>query len=421
MRTCKIFATVSAVVVSAMTLAADDFQGATHITPFDEDTIAYSKTEAAGPVPRLQKQIDKGETRLKFEPEHGFLLALLRELKIDINSQMLVFSKTSFQRERISPKNPRAIYFNDHAYVGYVKGSPMLEVTSVDPKLGAIFYTLEQEPGARSLFRRNDQCLECHASTKSLGVPGHLVRSFACDEEGVVDLNRGTSLVTHRTPLLDRWGGWYVTGNSGNQTHRGNLIGKAAYERLENSGKGAGNISNLNQFFAVDEYPAATSDIVALMVLEHQSHMHNYITRLQYDARLALQQFGHLNYMKSKIESFLRYMLFTEETSLSAPIRGGTEFARNFCALGPKDNQGRSLRDFDLQTRLFKYPCSYLIYSEAFESLPPQLKELIYQRLWEILTGKDSAPDFQKIAVNDRIAIREILTQTKRPLPQSWK
>jgi hypothetical protein len=420
MRTWKIFAMVSAVVVRAMTLAADDFQGATHITPFDEDTIAYSKTEAVGPVPRLQKQIDKGEARLKFDPEHGFLLALLREFKIDTNSQMLVFSKTSFQRERISPKNPRAIYFNDHAYVGYVKGSPMLEVTSVDPRLGAIFYTLDQEPGARPQFRRNDQCLECHASTKSMGVPGHLIRSFACDEDGVVDLNKGTSLVTHRTPLLDRWGGWYVTGSSGNQAHRGNLIGKAAYERLENSGKGAGNIANLDQFFAVDEYPAATSDIVALMVLEHQSHMHNYITRLHYDARLALQQCGHLNYMKSKIESFLRYMLFTEETSLSAPVRGNTEFARNFCAIGPKDKQGRSLRDFDLQTRLFKYPCSYLIYSEAFESLPPQLKEVIYQRLWDILNGKETTPEFRSIPAGSRAAIREILTQTKSGLPSYW-
>lgn len=235
---------------------------------------------------------------------------------------MLVFSKTSFQRERISPNNPRAIYFNEGAYVGYVHESPMLEVTSVDPKLGAVFYTLDQEPGATPQFRRNDQCLECHASTKSMGVPGHLVRSFACDENGVVDLNKGTSLVTHRTPLLERWGGWYVTGSSEDQVHRGNLIGKAAYERLEKTGRGAGNISDLAQFFPVDEYPAAGSDIVALMVLEHQSHMHNYITRLHYDARLALQQFGHLNYMKTKIDSFLQYMLFTEEARLTSPIKG---------------------------------------------------------------------------------------------------
>jgi hypothetical protein len=411
----KVFAVVS--VLSTMTLAADDFQGATHMMPFDEDTIAYGRTEADGPVPRLKKQIEKGKVKLKFEPEHGFLLALLRELKIDTNSQMLVFSKTSFQRERISPNNPRAIYFNESAYIGYVHGSPMLEVTSVDPKLGAVFYTLDQEPGATPQFRRNDQCLECHASTKSMGVPGHLVRSFACDENGVVDLNKGTSLVTHRTPLPERWGGWYVTGSSKDQVHRGNLIGKAAYERLEKTGTGAGNISDLAQFFSVDEYPVASSDIVALMVLEHQAHMHNYITRLHYDARLALQQFGHLNYMKTKIDAFLRYMLFTEEARLTAPIRGNTEFTKNFSALGPKDRQGRSLRDFDLQTRLFKHPCSYMIYSESFDALPLQLKETIYKQLWNILNGNNSAADFQDIPLETRAAVREILVQTKHAFP----
>jgi hypothetical protein len=174
----KTLALLGALCLTAARVVGDDFQGATHITPFEEDTIAYSKTPADGSVPRLQSRIDKGEVNLKFEPEHGFLLALLRELKIDTNSQMLVFSKTSFQRERISPKNPRAIYFNDDAYVGYVKGSPMLEVTSVDPKLGATFYTLEQEAAVIPQLRRNDQCLECHASTKTMGVPGHLARSL---------------------------------------------------------------------------------------------------------------------------------------------------------------------------------------------------------------------------------------------------
>jgi hypothetical protein len=404
----------------AGTLLADDFQGATHVTPFDDDTIAYSKTEADGAIPRLQKRIDAGKVKLRFDPEHGFLLALLRELKIDSNSQMLVFSKTSFQRERISPRNPRALYFNDEAYVGYVHGSPMLEITSVDPKLGAVFYTLDQQRGTIPKFTRNDQCLECHASAKSMGVPGHLVRSFACDESGVVDLSNGTSPVTHRTPLLERWGGWYVTGNSGNQPHRGNLLGKAAYERLERSGKGAGNISDLAQFFPVKEYPAAGSDIVALMVLEHQSHMQNYITRLHFDARMALEQFGHLNYMKSKIDAFLRYMLFTEEAGLTAPIKGSTQFTKNFAGDGAKDKQGRSLREFDLQTRLFRYPCSYLIYSEPFDALPGKLKEVIYQRLWTILNGEDSSEEFRSIPRESRVAIREILAQTKQGLPDYW-
>src|SRR5688572_15257193 len=409
------------IILIAVAAMADDFQGSTHITPFDEDTINYSKTEADGPIPRLQKRLEKGDVILPFDPEHGFLTALLRELKVDTNSQMLVFSKTSFQRERISPTNPRALYFNDDVYIGYVHGSPMLEITSVDPKLGAVFYTVEQQRGSVPKFTRTDQCLECHASTKSLGVPGHLIRSFACDDNGTVDLTRGTSLVTHRTPLLERWGGWYVTGSAGGEAHRGNLIGYDAYDRLEKTGKGSGDFSDLSEFFAAEEYPAASSDIVALMVLEHQSHMHNYITRMNYEARIALEQFGHLNYLKSKVDAFLRYMLFTDEITLAKPVKGNTQFSKNFAARGSKDKQGRTLRDFDLQTRLFKYPCSYLIYSEAFDALPSELKDVIYKRLWGILNGSESNADFKKIPAETRTAVREILIQTKPGLPDYWR
>ena len=141
------------------------------------------------------------------------------------SSQVLVFSKTSFQRERISPQSPRAVFFNDEVYVGYVVGSPLLELATVDPKLGWVFYTLEQAEVEKPKFVRTDQCLECHASAKTMGVPGHLVRSFATDDDGVVDLATGTSLVNHRTPLEERWGGWYVTGTHGNQLH--SAFGKA--------------------------------------------------------------------------------------------------------------------------------------------------------------------------------------------------
>src|SRR5205814_2802844 len=141
---------------------------------------------------------------------------------------------------------------------------------------------------------RNDQCLECHASAKTMGVPGHLVRSFATDDSGVADLNSGISLVNHRTPLAERWGGWYVTGIHGSQIHRGNLVGKEAYERQEKEPNYLGNVTNLGDFFAIAKYPSPHSDIVALMVLEHQTHMHNFITRLNYEATLALRQYGHV-------------------------------------------------------------------------------------------------------------------------------
>jgi len=407
--------------VAGPPLLADDFQGATHLMPFDEGTINYSKAQDASSIARLQERLDRGAARLAHDEHFGYLPALLAALKIQTNSQMLVFSKTSFQRERIAPRTPRAIYFNDDVYVGYVLGSSLLEISAVDPKLGGVFYTLDQTKAERPKFVRTDQCLECHASAKTMGVPGHLVRSFATDESGVVDLSSGTSQVTHRTPFTERWGGWYVTGTHGDQAHRGNLFGKDAFARHEKEPNYLGNQSDLKRFFDTAHYPAAGSDIVALMVLEHQTHMHNFLTRLNYEATIALQQYGHIKYLKNVTEAFLRYLLFTEEAPLSAPVRGSEEFIRSFREQGPKDRQGRSLREFDLQTRLFKHPCSYLIYSEAFDKLPEPLKAQIYKRLWDILNGQDTTPAFENIPAQTRQAIREILVETKTGLPDYWK
>jgi len=395
--------------------ASADFQGAMHLMPFEEDTIGYSKaTDDASAIARLQQRIDKGETTLKFDKDLGYLPALMDELKIPRSSQMLVGSKTSFQRERISPETPRALFFNDDVYIGFIPGSPLMEVSVADPKLGGVFYTLDQVKKDKPRFVRNDQCLECHASAKTMGVPGHLVRSFDTDENGVVDLSSGTSLVNHRTPLADRWGGFYVTGTSGQQVHRGNAFGKDAP-------KTSNNVTNLDGFFDVSQYPASHSDIVALMVLEHQLHMHNFITRMNYSATLALKQYGHLNYLKSATEAFVKYLLFTEETPLTDAIAGNGGFQEWFAAQGPKDKKGRSLREFDLKTRLFKYPCSYLIYSEAFDSLPEALKTKLYDRLWEILTGRDTSSDFESLSPETRQAILQILVETKTGLPNNWK
>jgi hypothetical protein len=208
--TMKVFRELPVIRLGAVALAgwlcatatrADDFQGATHLMPFDEDTIKYSKTKEAGPIAHLQEQIDQGRLKLKHDEKFGYLPGLLSALGVPTNSQMLVFSKTSFQRERIAPKTPRAIFFNDDVYIGFVQGSQLLEISSVDPKLGGVFYTLEQTKVDRPKFVRTDQCLECHASAKTMGVPGHLIRSFATDENGAIDMATGISLVNHRTPI----------------------------------------------------------------------------------------------------------------------------------------------------------------------------------------------------------------------------
>ena len=400
---------------------ADDFQGATHMMPFEEDTINYNKAATTGAVTQLQKRIETGVATLKHDEAYGYLLALLDELKVPKSSQMLVFSKTSLQREHISPSTPRAIFFNDDVYVGFIPGAPLIELSFADPRLGGVFYTLDQTKADKARIVRNNQCLECHASAKTMGVPGHLARSFATDESGVVDFNSGVSQVNHRTPFEERWGGWYVTGTHGRQTHRGNLIGKGAFERQAKEPNYAGNVTNLSEYFDVSRYARNQSDVVALMVLEHQMHMHNFITRLNYETTMRLKQYGHVRYLKNTAESFLKYLLFAEETALTNQVQGSAEFARDFTSRGPRDKQGRSLRDFDLQTRLFKYPCSYLIYSDAFDALPAPMKEHLYSRLWEILTGKDQSATYASLHPATLQAILEILAETKRDLPSYWR
>src|SRR4051812_6816205 len=367
---------------STCRLRADDFQGATHMVPFEEDAINYNNAAVTGAVARLQKRLDAGEVTLKHDKSFGYLLSVLDQLKVPKSSQMLVFSKTSLQRERISPETPRSLFFNDNIYVGFIPGAPLIEVSIADPKLGAVFYTVDQTAD-QPKFVRNNQCIECHASSKTMGVPGHLVRSFATDENGVADLNSGISQGNNRTPLDERWGGWYVTGTHGAQTHRGNLVGKTAFERQAKEPNFAGNVTNLDAYFDVSRYVKNQSDIVALMVLEHQTHMHNFITRLNYETTTQLQQYGHIRYLKNTAESFLKYLLFAEETRLTNSIQGSAEFVNHFASCGPRDKQGHSLRDFDLQTRLFKSPCSYLIYADAFDALPAPMKEHLYSRLWE--------------------------------------
>jgi hypothetical protein len=414
------FVTALAFFVATLSSRAD-FQGSTHLMPFEEDTINYNNAPDSGPIAALRERIEKGKVTPRFEQERGWLVWLLDELKVPKSSQMLVFSRTSLQRERISPRTPRSIFYSDDVYLGFIPGAPLLEISAVDPKLGAVFYTIDQTFTNKLTITRSAQCLECHASAKSMGVPGHLVRSFATDDQGIAEINTGTSQVNHRTPFEERWGGWYVTGTHGKQSHRGNLVGKAAFEKHQKDSSFGGNVTNLTGFFDVTPYVRDKSDIVALMVLEHQTHMHNFITRLQYESKLALQQYGHVRYLKTVSEAFLKYLLFTEEAKLTAPVSGDPQFVREFVEKGPQDGSGRSLREFDLRTRLFKYPCSYVIYTEAFDALPGPTKEHLYKRLWEILNGQDVSGAYATLDAKTRRAILEILIATKPGLPGYWK
>jgi len=368
----------------------------------------------------MEQRLRSGEVQLEFQPEggRGYLDSLLDALGIPVSSQTLVFSKTSAQFRLISPSNPRALYFNDDVYVGWVPGGPFLEVSAATGEGQAVFYTLSQNQDAAPSFRLDAQgsCLQCHDSARTEGVPGHLVRSVYPDPEGMPYFGQGTTDVRPSTPLSERWGGWYVTGKTGG-VHRGNAV-IATENRAAQLDEGPGvNVTDLTGRFNVGRYLSPHSDVVAHLVLTHQVRMHNAIAFAAREARKALayrdatrDRFGELSEasrasigrrIERPAEKLVSELLFLDEAPLGGPVTGTSSFAEDFAAAGPRDGQGRSLRELDLKTRLLKYRCSWLIYSDAFDGMPAETKDYVYRRLDELLVGEDGE------------AIREILIATK--------
>lgn len=393
--------------------------------------ISYSEAKPANAVERLADALSSDEKSLAHDPKFGYLPALLDALAVKPSSQTLVFSKTSLQRSRISPKSPRALYFSDDVYVGYCQNGEVLEISAVDPQLGAVFYTLDQHNADKAVIsRQTDNCLLCHGGSRTGGIPGHVLRSIYPSNSGEPVLALGSHRVDHTTSFADRWGGWYVTGTHGQQTHLGNMIVRDRETRREALDNAAGqNVIDLSERFKVDRYVAPHSDLVALMVLEHQAEGHNRITRASFETRMALHREKELNRelkeppdhrwestnrcIQSASESLVEYLFFVDEAKLAAPIAGTSSFATDYASAGPRDSKGRSLRDLDLQKRLLKYPLSPLIYTEAFDALPDESKQYVYRRIREVLSDEKADKRFAHLSVEDRAAIGEILSGTK--------
>lgn len=422
------FAAAIALLVCAISAGRLDAQ-----LEFEHPPISYQTAPTNDPISRLQKQLDSGQSKLEFDERHGYLPAVLKALAIPESSQSLVFSKTSFQLRRINPRTPRAIYFNDDSYIGWVQRGDVVEVSTVDPTQGAIFYTLSQEETESPRFIRDKgQCIVCHASSRTKGVPGHLIRSVYANRGGQPNYGSGTFTIDHTSPFSRRFGGWYVSGTHGDMRHMGNV---QAADRLrpEALDREAGaNVTDLKSIVNVEPYLQPTADMVALMVLEHQSQMHNLITLASYETRSSLHHDGIMNKalerpedyrsdstgrrIKAVGEKLIQYMLFSGEFELTSPVSGTSNFAKKFSLQGPRDKQGRSLRDFDLKRRMFRYPCSYLIYSESFDALPALVKSYVVKRLAEVLSGKDQSEPFSHLSMDDRRNILAILSQTKPEL-----
>ena len=394
---------------------------------YEEEPISYSSTDTSNHADFLSLAIQAMPS--KQLPQNGLeaLDRLLDEFTVPVESQVLVFTKTSLQRDRIHPSNPRALYFSEDAYIGYVPGG-ILELTLHDPELGIVFY--EVRPRTQTIARSRD-CLSCHGGSRTDHWPGVFIRSVYSHPDGNPITSTGSYLTTHESPISERWGGWYVTGKHGKARHLGNLtISDPTTINHLDLDAGA-NVGSLSRYFDTSKYPLDTSDIVSLMVLEHQCEMHNRLSRgmlrtrkwMKYQQDLdrslgrkvaSVPTGTALTVVRGESERIVDYLLFRDEAALpDEGIDGTKEFQTAFLQNRKEDRQGRSLKDFDLQTRLFKYRCSYMIYSKAFDSLPESLEKAVFKQLISVLRSEARRDRFEDLSKEERATILEILTETK--------
>lgn len=392
------------------------------ILPLDDPAIEYSSLPLSDPVTELSRKIEQGKVSLAFDPLTGYLPAALKALDIPVESQMAVFSKTSAQAMRIEPANPRVLFFNDAVLAAWVRGG-FAEFASLDPRAGMVFYRLDQRASAyrkrmaaaapESPFSRRQDCLHCHMTPVTLGVPGALLRSVFPSPSGIPWDNAAQYNTDSRMPFEKLWGGWYVTGNSGPARHMGNLTvadGAHPESMLEASPV---HLDSLEGRCSPATRLTPYSDVVALMVFEHQARLMNLLIRAGWESRLALAGNHALTERaQAAVNELADGLLFTDEAPLAGEIAGTSGFAEAFAARGPRDSKGRGLRDLSLRGRLLRYPCSYMIYSAAFDALPAAAKEGIYRRMWHTLSAGPAA---------DRQAIVEILRDTKPGLPEYFR
>jgi hypothetical protein len=418
---------VGLLVVTAVTILEGQ-RGGVFRESRDHPSIRYSDGPTNDVVTALAEAVDAGATTLAFEPTTGYLHAVLDALDLPVESQVAVFSGTSFQANRINAENPRAIYFNDTVAVGWVRGGDVLEIASLDPTQGVLFYSIDQTPADRPEIRRNDRCLACHLSWDTLGIPGLMTINTLpmSDDPNAYAVGWTTD---HRSPLTERWGSWYVTGAPASVRHLGNSTTPIDYIPGDIP-PAPPVLDTLDGQFDLDGFATPYSDIVALLVLEHRNHMTNLLVRIGWEARVAAHQASQPPSRRpdapeisldGTAEELVDYLLFVDEAPLPAGITGGSGFAEWYSSLGPFDDQGRSLHQLDLDGGLLRYPASPLIYTETFDALPAAAKDAVYRRLWAVLSGETDAPRYERLSPDDRQAIVEILRATKPDLPDYFR
>ena len=411
----RLLTTTAVMVMIGCFVAADQPPSPTALR--EHPAIAYSRSAPSDPIAQLNARLQKGDVRLEHDARTGYLASVLAALEVPTSSQVLVFSKTSFQAARINPRNPRALYFNDTVAVGWVRGGEVLEFAAQDPRLGTIFYTLDQGTTDPPRFVRNGACVQCHTSEATLDVPGMFAASVYPDQNGTALYSLLYS-TDHRTPFDLRWGGWYVTGAHQGR-HLGNAMSTDPNDAIPVVTPDTLHPIRLDDRFEAAAYPQPSSDIVALLVMEHQMRMLNLITRVGWEARVGETVAGRP--LQKGINELVDYLLFVDEAPLPGPIAGSSTFARHFADNAVRDRAGRSLKDLDLTSRLFRYPCSYLIDSEPFNGMPAAVRERVFARVYEILSGRDTSPRYAPLDPARRRAVLEILRDTRPELSQYFR
>jgi hypothetical protein len=398
--------------------------------------IGYANRPTHNAIARLQERMDRGEVKLKFVSGRGYLDSLLQALGIDPSSQTLVYSKTSLQFELIQAATPRAIYFDDDAYIAWIPETSIIEITAMDSALGPVFYTLPNlDPTTTHFDRETLRCLTCHDTFSLMGggVPRFLFMSSPVTVKGEPLTTEISQETTDATPISERWGGWYVTGKPDNSAHLGNIqTNSTASPAAQISSlrvNRPGTVDNLDRLFDTRLYLTDHSDIIALLVFEHQVYIEDIITRANYKARTMVARLNDgqpadalswnqlptkaRTMLKVMLEPLVKALLLVDATRFPGKLAGNSGFDQWFQAQGPRDPQGHSLRELDLKTRLFRYPLSYMVYSIGFDGLPGYAKEYVYRRLADILSGRDQSAPYAKISAHDRAVALEILTATK--------
>ena len=413
----KIHVLVFIVVSVALSSIGQDINYSDPFSPAHE----YHTRELNDPFTRLIADFESGKRELDNRSGKAFIASLLEHLDVPASSQLLVFSRTSLQTRRISGSNPRALYFNENVYVGYIPGGKV-EIISLDPDLGGIFYIFDiPKRDELPVIERSGRCMNCHAVAETRRVPGLSIRSVIPGSNWGKLVSFRNKQIGHQVPFSERFGGWHVTGEPGLTDHKGNRIGR------KEGGKIVTDVIEPGTEFDWSAYLAWTSDILPHLLLEHQAGFVNLALEATYRGR-TYQHIGKGKFKPENVavlhglaEELVGYLLFAGEAKFPAGgIRVDPQCREDFLADRKEASNGISLKDLDLETRLFKHRCSYLIYSDVFQATPDLFRQRVYQVLGEAISTEKPDPDFAYLSGTEKKAIRGILRETLSDLPDGW-